>query len=730
MNKNLGQKRGITLIALVITIIVLLILAGVTIATLMGDNGVLTKSSEAKIKDNHAKVFEALGLESQTHRIEEETNSSTKDLITYLQGKGFIHNNLVVNVQTLLGEKLSTGNGDINGNKDIYKLEEIAEVGKLATTGSEQIKIASNTNQNKMYNVVYYDNNEKVTNLGIIGNGTSQAITDQNKEKIINVIDDGIVETLSGEVRKVSLELESGVFKEIKELSDENSYLITTNGIKQATINAFIDKQGKVYTWGSNSSGQIGDGRTEIGYENYVSIPICISDIEGNPLKDKKISNIVSDEYTMVALDEDGKVYTWGDNGYGILGNGTTQGINIPICISEMENDLKGKKITDVFLDNHMIIALDEQGEIYTWGNNVSGRLGDGITEVGYKEYRSTPMCISNLENDLKGKKITDVFLNYGIVVVLDDEGKIYTWGDNEYGQLGDEGTEVRYDEYRDIPMCISDMENDLKGKKIASISYYSDVVIVLDEEGKVYTWGRNNDGQLGDGETEVGYNTYRNVPRCISDISGSDLKGKKITEIVYSYDNIVIAIDNEGKVYTWGRNESGQLGDGMTEIGYDNYRNIPKCISDINESDLKGKKITSIPYSSDIVIALDEEGKIYTWGSNERGQLGDGIIEIGYGNYRNIPMCINDIEGKRVVDIIYIELDGKVVVLDNQGKIYTWGDGELIKCVSDSSDENNVLYNKEINIILSIDRDLKEFYYYADNEGNLYYQFIQRNPV
>ncbi len=678
MKRNLLKtKNGITLIALVITIIVLLILAGVTIATLMGDNGVLTKSSEAKIKDNHAKVFEALGLESQTHRIEEETNSSTKDLITYLQGKGYIYDNLVVNVQTLLGEKLSTGNGDINGNKDIYKLEEIAEVGKLATTGSEQIKIASNANQNKMYNVVYYDNNEKVTNLGIIGNGTSQAITDQNKEKIINAIGDGIVETLSGEVRKLSLELESGVFKELEELSDENSYLITTNGIKQATTKAFIDKQGKVYTWGSNSRGQLGDGTTEVGDDSNVSIPICISDIEGNILKDKNIVNIVSSGETVVAIDEEGKVYTW--------------------------------------------------------GSNYHGELGDGVTEIGYNAYRNIPMCISNLENDLKGKKIINLFSCEYMIIAIDDAGKIYTWGENDEGQLGDGLTNEGDD--RNIPICISDIDgSDLKGKKVTSITYGfdSNTVLAMDNEGKVYTWGSNYHGQLGDGTTEVGYNKYRDIPKCISDIDGSDLKGKKVTSISYGlmYDTI-IAIDNEGKVYTWGSNYKGQLGDGTTEIGYDKYRDTVKCISDINESDLQGKKITRILCCYDTVIVMDENGKVYTWGDNEKGQLGDGITEIGYGNNRDIPMCISDIEGnilkgKRIVDLIYKK---NVVALDDQGKIYTWGDYRPIQCISDISTENNVFYNKKINTMILVDSLEEEFYYYIDDEGKLCYQYIY-NPA
>ena len=127
-----------------------------------------------------------------------------------------------------------------------------------------------------------------------------------------------------------------------------------------------LDEEGKIYAWGYNYSGQLGDGTT-----TNRSTPICISEISGNPLKNKKIVKISGGLYrNAVALDEEGKVYTWGDNYYGQLGDGTTTNSSTPICISEIEESpLKGKKIVDIYASRG-IDALDDEGNLYIWGKN------------------------------------------------------------------------------------------------------------------------------------------------------------------------------------------------------------------------------------------------------------------------------------------------------------------------------------------------------------------------
>ena len=182
-------------------------------------------------------------------------------------------------------------------------------------------------------------------------------------------------------------------------------------------------------------------------------MPICISDIENSPLREKNIIDVYGG-FTVIAKDSSGKLYTWGENDYGQLGDGTTTNSSMPICISDMENSpLNGKDIVDVYND-FGIIAKSSDGKLYSWGDN-----------------SSTIICVNDMEDSpLKGKNVVDIYYGYGTIMAKDSNGKLYSWGGNGYGQLGD-GTRNN----SNIPICISDVENsELKGKKIKNVEYNS----------------------------------------------------------------------------------------------------------------------------------------------------------------------------------------------------------------------------------------------------------------
>ena len=189
-------------------------------------------------------------------------------------------------------------------------------------------------------------------------------------------------------------------------------------------------------------------------------------------LSEKNIVQISAGIFHTVALDEGGKVYTWGENYSGQLENETLE--YSAICLSDKDNELKGKRIVDISAGGIHTVAIDEEGKVYTWGNNYDGQLGY-VTEDNSTE----PICISNKENELKGKRIVDISAGYGHTVAIDEEGKVYTWGDNYCGQLGDGTTDDSY-----VPICISDKENKLKGKKTVNISANKNITVVIDSEG------------------------------------------------------------------------------------------------------------------------------------------------------------------------------------------------------------------------------------------------------
>ena len=414
MRKN---ERGITLIALVVTIVVLIILAGISISMLTGENGIITQAQESKLQTEIGKEKEYITLSVSAIRGDKIAKGDTSEITN-----GELQNE----INNYTNEATVTGSGTLIVTYESGRSYEVEQDGSIT---------------------------EK------------EELTPEEAKKIVNAtgcIGALLVETADGTVYYVD-DLQEIVMQKIEITGAE---VITTNGIKEAGDNCFVDDKGKVYTWGDNKWGQLGNG-TDVEYSNE---PICISDIPENALNGKNIVELQSNDSTMIAIDNEGKVYTWGENYYGQLGNGTdVEYSNEPICISDIpENALNGKNIVEVQSGDTMI-AIDSEGKVYTWGDNIFGLLGNG-TDV---EYSNEPICISDIpDNALNGKNIVEV-QSYGLLeedddtkIALDSEGKVYTWGGNLRGSLGN-GTYQN----SNIPICINDIpENELYNKKIKFI--------------------------------------------------------------------------------------------------------------------------------------------------------------------------------------------------------------------------------------------------------------------
>ena len=705
--KNLKTKafkstKGITLIALVVTIIILLILAGVSIAMLTGNNGVLTQGKRAKEETEIAEEKEAISLAMNALKIQKQVGAKESGRKVALNNEP---KEEVLDAQSKDVIKLSA----TSTNSIIITPEELKEEMDKGNPKPESVTQGDDDGLEVTFGADRKNRSYDVTQAGVIIKKAQ--LTPEEAAKIVDVVAniDGVtyVLTAGGEVKATSV-TPGNIFGTLKTTYE----VITKNGVKKKNEDWFIDKKGKVYTWGSNSYGQLGNGSETT---TYTSVPICISDIENSALKGKNIVDIYGSS-TMIARDSDGKLYTWGENDYGQLGDGKTVNSSMPICISDIENSaLKGKNIVDIYGSSTMI-ARDSDGKLYSWGDNKYGELGNGTTANS-----SMPICISNIEDSpLNGKNIVDV---YGSSIAKDSDGKLYSWGYNSGGQLGN-GTTAK----SSMPICISDIENSpLKGKNIVDV--YSDGyrIIAKDSNGKLYSWGYNFSGELGNGTT-----AKSSMPICISDIENSPLREKNIVNI-YTGDDTIIAKDSSGKLYSWGRNNFGQLGNGT---GTTENSSMPVCISDIESSPLKGKNIVDVYNYGSTIIAKDSNGKLYSWGYNEYGELGNGTIKNS-----SMPICISDIENSQLKgkNIVKVYSNGyTMIVKDSNGKLYSWGyngygqlgDGTTTNssmpiCISDVENSElkgkkikNVEYNSYHN---GIYHNYFEVYYYVTENGEYY---------
>ena len=278
-----------------------------------------------------------------------------------------------------------------------------------------------------------------------------------------------------------------------------------------------------------------------------------------------------------LALLESGELYAWGDNGYGQLGDGTAKDRPRPQLIKSLSGKIVGLAVGAW----HSMVFL-ESGEICSWGDNTYGQLGDGTTLN-----RVSPKLIRGIPG-----KVTGLAAGFFHSVAFTESGEVYGWGRNVEGQLG-EGTTT------DIitPRLIKGIPSKVTG--LAAGSFYS---LALTEVGEVYGWGDNNEGQLGDGS----FNSH------IQPHLSESIPGKAVGLVSGSSHSMVLL--ESGEIYGWGMNRYGQLGDGTNQ-----RRNYPQLIKDIPQ---KVVGITAGDYHS---LALLESGTVYGWGDNSQGQLGGG---------------------------------------------------------------------------------------------------------
>ena len=396
------------------------------------------------------------------------------------------------------------------------------------------------------------------------------------------------------------------------------TYIIETNGnelgfmlhqeetITQISLggahSSAITSEGRLFTWGKNDYGQLGDGTTTDCY-----IPTDITSWF-NLVEGETITKITLRFWHSAALTSDGRIFTWGSNSDGELGDGTTTDRYIPTEITSQFNLNEEETITEITLGGYHSSAITTEGRVFTWGWNRYGQLGDGTTTS-----RITPTEITSQFNLSVGETITKIALgNYSSSAITTD-GRVFTWGDNTEGQLGDGTTTVRY-----IPTEITSQFNLSVGETITQIILGGFHSSAITSEDRVFTWGRNNSGQLGDGTT-----TSRYIPTEIT--SQFNLNEEEIIRTIYLNGSHSSAITSEDRVFMWGWNAYGQLGDGTMTNRY-----IPtEVTSQFNFSE--EETITQISLGACHSLAITSKGGVFTWGWNEYGQLGDGTTTNQY---------------------------------------------------------------------------------------------------
>ena len=328
-----------------------------------------------------------------------------------------------------------------------------------------------------------------------------------------------------------------------------NALAIRIIKVSNGSYHSFgLTSDGRIYAWGRNTSGELGIGTT-LARSN---VPIAVKTI-GTPMDRKVIKQVEGggryEGSHSIALASDGTVYTWGFNQYGQLGNNTTTNSRSPIAVQTAGTPLAGKTIVQVAAGADHSLALASDGTVYTWGRNNFGQLGKNDATDAH-----IPATVRTLGTPMAGKIIVQLAAGNSQSIALASDGTVYTWGWNQYGQLGN-GTTMN----SRIPVAVVTAGTPLAGKTISQIAAGNAHALAMTDDGTVYTWGWNQHGQLGNNST-----INSSLPVIVK-TTGTPLAGKMITQITSGGSPNSLVLANDGTMYIWGWNRYGQLGNGTT---------------------------------------------------------------------------------------------------------------------------------------------------------------------
>ena len=310
-----------------------------------------------------------------------------------------------------------------------------------------------------------------------------------------------------------------------------------------------LASDGTVYSWGFNSWGQLGNGTS--GTANNASAPVAVK-TAGTPMEGKTIVQVAAGATHSLALATDGTIYAWGKNEYGQLGNDSTTNSPVPVAVKTAGTPMDGKTIIQIHAGYEHSLALASDGTVYAWGRNNSGQLGKNDATDAH-----IPAAVQTLGTPMAGKVIVQLAAGNSQSMALASDGTVYTWGWNQYGQLGN-GTTTN----SRIPVAVVTTGTPLAGKTISQIAAGNAHALAMTDDGTVYTWGWNQYGQLGNNST-----INSSLPVIVK-TTGTPLAGKMITQIASGGSPNSLVLANDGTMYTWGWGQHGQLGNGT--IGTD----------------------------------------------------------------------------------------------------------------------------------------------------------------
>jgi alpha-tubulin suppressor-like RCC1 family protein len=328
-------------------------------------------------------------------------------------------------------------------------------------------------------------------------------------------------------------------------------------------------KQAGLWLWGRNFYGMLGDNTT-------VEKSSPVQTVSGGA----NWRMVACGGYHGSGIKTDGTLWTWGFNGSGVLGTNDTTARSSPV--QTVSAGTNWKQISSL---TQLMAAIKTDGTLWLWGLGGNGQLG-----IGSVGQRSSPV-----QTVAAGTNWKQVSVGATWVTAIKTDGSLWTWGFNGDGQLGD-NTQTE----RNSPVQTISAGTNWKVVSAGADAHTS----AIKTDGTLWLWGRNEYGQLGINNTSTS-----RVSSPVQTITGGTNWKHVSTGRGYT-----AAIKTDGTLWTWGRNDVGQLGD--------NTRTSRSSPVQTIAAGNNWRLLASGAYNTTAAIKTD--GTLWVWGANGFGQLGD----------------------------------------------------------------------------------------------------------
>ena len=392
------------------------------------------------------------------------------------------------------------------------------------------------------------------------------------------------------------------------QIGNKTNWISVSCGQSHTMAISGSNDSGTLWAWGYNLYGQIGNN----------NVSKIISPVQIGTLNDW--SKIDCNKDTTLAIKSNGTLWAWGRNDSGQLGIRTNTNRSSPVQVGTLSN------WSQVSIGiSGAVASVKSNNTLWTWGYDSAGILA---SNVSISAFRSSPVQVGTLSN------WSQVSVSQHSMAAIKTDGTLWSWGNNQYGQLGLADVTTR-----SSPVQVGTLSN----WKYVLARYYK--TFALKTDGTLWSWGIGQNSDSG---------RHRNI-HILNPVETS----KSFTEISSYGPGGSIAISTDGTLWAWGRNGSGQLG--LSDIV---TRSSPVQVGTLSNW-------SQISAGFDHTIAIKTDGTLWAWGSNTSGKLG-----LGDTVNRSSPVQVGTLSNWSQISAAV----SHVMAIKTDGTLWSWGENDFGK--------------------------------------------------